>query len=214
LFPRPTGGTGTPGTGLASPAGPGAPPLAGRAGRIQKVGVHPSADKLYILEVDVGESNPRTVVAGLRPSYRPEQLVGRPVVLLANLAPRTIRRMTSQGMILCAELPDRAVLVAPPESVPVGTYLEGRGPTDRTISFDEFAAIPLLVGRIVGPAPGGGQLADIGGRTITVSGDWGEGSIGVARLPEEGANVAEWLAFGPGLPATPSESVAAGAKVR
>ncbi|HXY47149.1 MAG TPA: methionine--tRNA ligase [Thermoplasmata archaeon] len=214
LFPRSSSGTGTTGSGQAPLAETGAPPLAARAGRIQKVTVHPSADKLYILEVDVGESGPRVVVAGLRPSYTPEQLVGRGVVLLANLAPRTIRRMTSQGMILAVEIQDRAVLVAPPEGVSPGTFLEGRGPADRTISYEEFAAVPLVVGRIMGPAPGGGQLADIGGRTVTVPGNWEEGTLGVARLPEMGASAAEWLAFGPGLPAIPTEPVPTGAKVR
>ena len=122
--------------------------------------------------------------------------------------------MTSQGMILAAEVQERAVLVSSPDDVPLGTFLQGRGPGDRTISFEEFSAIPLRVGRIVGPAPGGGRFADIGGRTVRVPGDWDEGSLGVARLPEERAETAEWLSFGPGLAATPSEPVAPGAKVR
>ncbi len=196
----------TPSTGL--------PPLAARAGVIRSVALHPSADKLYVMEVDVGEPSPRTVVAGLRSSYTPEQLTGRRVVLLANLAPRTIRRMTSQGMVLAADQNDRAVLLSSPEAVAPGTFVIGRSAGDRIISYDEFAAIPLLVGRIGGPAPGGGRLVDVGGRTVRVPGDWKEGTIGVVRLMGAGAEEGEWISFGPDLPLTPSEAVAPGTKVR
>ncbi|MCI4330182.1 MAG: class I tRNA ligase family protein, partial [Thermoplasmata archaeon] len=88
---------------VATPARAAGPrPLDIRAARVTAVENHPSADRLYVLTVDAGEGHTRTVVAGLRSSYTAEQLTGRTVALLANLEPRTIRRITSQGMILAA----------------------------------------------------------------------------------------------------------------
>lgn len=215
LFPRAPETTPPPSPAPAPPAPPSGPvPLAACAGVIRSVAVHPSADKLYILEVDVGAPAPRTLVAGLRASYTPDELTGRRVVLLANLAPRTIRRMTSQGMVLAADGGDRAVLLRPPDEVSPGTFLEGRSPADRTISYEEFASVPLEVGRIAGPAPGGGRTVELGGRTVTVAGDWPVGTLGVARLSGPEGNAAEWLSFGPGRPVAPSEPVLPGAKVR
>jgi methionyl-tRNA synthetase len=216
LFPRPEGEPLRPTRASITASGPGAgpPPLAACAGVIRSVVVHPAADKLYVIEVDVGGGSSRTVVAGLRSSYTTEQLVGRRVVLLTNLAPRTIRRMTSQGMILAAEREDRAVLIAPPESATPGTFVVGRGPADREISYEEFASTPLTVGRVSGPAPSGGSCVDLGGRTVTVAGDWASGVVGIVRLPRADAEDGELLSFGPGQPAVPSETVPIGAKVR
>jgi methionyl-tRNA synthetase len=63
---------------------------------------HPKADKLLHLDVDVGEGHLRSVVAGLAARYRPEELIGRRVILVANLKPATIRGILSEGMILAA----------------------------------------------------------------------------------------------------------------
>jgi len=62
----------------------------------------PKADKLLQFTLQVGEET-RTVLSGIAMHYRPEQLVGKKLVLLANLAPRTIRGIESKGMLLCAE---------------------------------------------------------------------------------------------------------------
>jgi methionyl-tRNA synthetase len=215
LFPKTPPSAGS----SAQPLAPGATassatPLAARAGTIRSVALHPSADKLYVLEVDVGEATPRTVVAGLRPSYRPEELTGQGVVLLANLAARTIRRMTSQGMVLAADAGERPVLVVPPPGTAPGTYIVGGGPADRTISYEEFAGIPLLVGRVAGPAPPDGSAVDLGGRTVTVAGTWPAGTVGVVRLAGPSADRGEFLAFGPGLAVRTLADVAPGAKVR
>jgi methionyl-tRNA synthetase len=216
LFPRADArpGTGSP----SSPAPPvpseDAPPLAVVAGVVRSVANHPSADKLYVLEVDVGESAPRTVVAGLRPSYPPEALRGREVALLANLAPRTIRRMTSQGMVLAADHGDRAVLVSPARGVAPGTFLDGTGPKDRTISYDEFATVPLRVGRVVGQGTPGSSRVSLGEREVTVPGDWAAGTVAVVRLRSADAPEGELLRFGPGQAAEVTEEVPLGARVR
>jgi methionyl-tRNA synthetase len=213
LFPRPE--TAAP-PAPASPLAPKTewPPLAVCAGIIRSASVHPSAEKLYILEVDVGAPNRRTLVAGLRPSYSTEDLKDRPVVVLTNLTPRTIRRITSQGMVLAAEAGERAILLAPPEGTPPGTYLEGRGPSDRTITFDEFAATTLTLGQVTGPSGEGRVRVDVGGKEVEVSGAWPTGEwVVVRQAPGEEAR-AEPLAFGPGKGPHPSEAVAVGAKVR
>jgi methionyl-tRNA synthetase len=62
------------------------------------------ADKLLHLKVDLGEAEPRTIVAGIALAYKPEQLIGRKVVIVANLEPRKLRGLTSQGMIVAASV--------------------------------------------------------------------------------------------------------------
>jgi methionyl-tRNA synthetase len=190
------------------------PPLAVRAGVIRAASVHPSADKLYILQVDVGEPKPRTLVAGLRSSYSVEQLKDRWVVFLANLAPRTIRRITSQGMVLAADVGERAVLLAPPDDVPAGTFAEGTTEADREISYDEFSRTPLAVARVQGTELDGRTLVDVGGRAVSVPGVWPTGVSVVVRLSAPDAATGEVLAFGPGLPVRPSEELPSGTKVR
>jgi len=62
----------------------------------------PKTDRLIKLTLDIGEDQPRTVVAGIRGFYPPEELIGCNVAYLANLAPRKIRGIESRGMILAA----------------------------------------------------------------------------------------------------------------
>jgi methionyl-tRNA synthetase len=188
-------------------------PLAARAAVVRSAAVHPSADTLYVLELDVGEPKPRTVVAGLRPSYPLEQLPGRRVVFLSNLAPRTIRKMTSQGMVLAADVGERAVLLAPPESVAPGAFVAGTTAADRIIAYEEFSSTPLLVGTAVRTESRGTRF-DVGGREVEVAGHWPRETVGVLRLPGPEATTGELLAFGPGLPVGVSESVPAGTRVR
>lgn len=219
LFPRTSpgerGSSGTPLPPLTASGTERWPPLAARAGVIRAVSVHPSADKLYVLEVDVGEPKPRTIVAGLRSSYREEQLKDRPVIFLANLAPRTIRKMTSQGMVLAADVgEERAVLLRPPDGTPPGAFVAGTTEADRTISYEEFARTPLLIGRAVAAGSGGMTRFTVGAREAEVTGNWAPGTVGVVRLASADAESGELIAFGPGLPVGPSEPVDAGAKVR
>lgn len=69
--------------------------------QIKKVENHPNADRLYVIEIDTGSSTKR-VVAGIKPYYTPQELIGKFVVLLDNLQPTNIRGVESQGMILAA----------------------------------------------------------------------------------------------------------------
>lgn len=83
------------------------------------------ADKLLHLTVDVAEAEPRSLVAGIAKAYTPEQLVGRKVVIVANLQPRKLRGIQSNGMIVAASLEDGPpVLAAFLEDIPVGARLK------------------------------------------------------------------------------------------
>jgi methionyl-tRNA synthetase len=218
LFPKPTveaSGTTSPATApVVRPPVEDVPPLAVRAGVIRRASVHPSADKLYILEIDVGEPKPRTIVAGLRPSYPEETLADRPAIFLSNLAPRTIRKMTSQGMVLAADVGERAVLLEPPADIAAGAFVTGASEADRTISYEEFAATPLVAGRAVAPGENGTTRFDVGGREVEVAGTWSTGTLGVVRLRTPDATRGDLLEFGPGLAVRLPTDVPVGARVR
>ncbi len=83
------------------------------------------ADKLLHLQVDIAEPEPRTIVAGIALAYPPEQLVGRKVVIVANLEPRKLRGIQSNGMIVAASLEgEKPVLAGFLEDVPIGARLK------------------------------------------------------------------------------------------
>ena len=84
----------------------------------------PKADKLLRLEVDLGYEK-RQILAGIAQHYEPETLIGRKIVIVANLAPRKMRGLESNGMLLAASLPDGApVLAGFLEEVPLGARLK------------------------------------------------------------------------------------------
>jgi len=84
----------------------------------------PKADKLLRLEVDLGYEK-RQILAGIAQYYEPEKLIGRKIVIVANLAPRKMRGLESNGMLLAASLPDGApVLAGFLEDVPIGARLK------------------------------------------------------------------------------------------
>jgi len=73
-----------------------------RVARVTHAEPHPNADRLLRLQVDDGSGEPRQICAGIREYYAPEQLVGKLIVIVANLASRTIRGEESRGMLLAA----------------------------------------------------------------------------------------------------------------
>ena len=83
---------------------------------------HGNADKLLVLQIDLGGER-RQICAGLRQHYQPEQLVGKQIVVVANLAPRQMRGEISNGMLLAATDPatGRVIIVSPSENVAPGS---------------------------------------------------------------------------------------------
>ncbi|WP_099321173.1 methionine--tRNA ligase [Anaerococcus sp. Marseille-P3625] len=72
-------------------------------GKVLECKNHPDADKLLVFSVDIGEDKPRTIISGIKKWYEPSDLVGKNVIVVKNLAPRKMRGIESQGMILSAE---------------------------------------------------------------------------------------------------------------
>jgi methionyl-tRNA synthetase len=92
-----------------------------RVARVVKAEPHPNADKLLKLQLDDGSGTPRQICAGIRAQYTPEELVGKLIVIVANLAPRQLRGEESRGMLLAASDAEkgaavRSVVVISPSS--------------------------------------------------------------------------------------------------
>lgn len=94
-----------------------------RIGRIVEATPHPNADRLLVLQVDLGDQR-RQVVAGIKASYQPEQLVGRTVALVANLNAAVIRGVESQGMVLAAQDEQGIVLLTTERAVTPGSRIK------------------------------------------------------------------------------------------
>ncbi|HLH00031.1 MAG TPA: methionine--tRNA ligase [Bryobacteraceae bacterium] len=96
-----------------------------RVGQVVSAERVKGADKLLHLKVDIGESEPRTLVAGIAEAYAPEQLLGRKVVIVANLQPRKLRGIESNGMIVAASVEGgKPVLAGFLEEIPIGARLK------------------------------------------------------------------------------------------
>lgn len=96
-----------------------------RVGVVKSAQPVKGADKLLHLFVDIGEAEPRSIVAGIATAYQPDSLVGRKVVIVANLQPRKLRGIESRGMIVAASLEGgNPVLAGFLEDVPVGARLK------------------------------------------------------------------------------------------
>jgi methionyl-tRNA synthetase len=91
-----------------------------RVGVVRSAAPVPGADRLYAVTVDIGEDAPRPVVAGLAEYFKPEELVGRQVVLVANLKPRKLRGAESHGMILAVRHGGGMALLGPSATVAPG----------------------------------------------------------------------------------------------
>lgn len=96
-----------------------------RVGEIKTAERVPKADKLLRFTIDVGEAEPRQILAGIAQYYEPEKLIGRKVIIVANLAPRKLRGFESQGMVLAASIGEegRPILAGFLEEVPNGAKL-------------------------------------------------------------------------------------------
>jgi methionyl-tRNA synthetase len=90
-----------------------------RTARVLKAAPVEGADRLLLLQVDLGTEQ-RQIVAGVAEYYRPEDLTGRNIVVVANLKPARIRGQLSQGMLLAAKKGDQLAVVMVPDEFPPG----------------------------------------------------------------------------------------------
>jgi methionyl-tRNA synthetase len=97
-----------------------------RVGQVLTAERIPKSDKLLRFTIDVGESQPRQVLAGIAEYYEPETMIGRKVIVVANLKPRKLRGFESQGMVVAASVGEngRPVVATFTEDVPNGARLK------------------------------------------------------------------------------------------
>jgi aminoacyl tRNA synthase complex-interacting multifunctional protein 1 len=104
-----------------------------KVGVIQKVWVHPTADKLYCEEIDVNEADgPRLIASGLRPHFGEEQMLHQRVLVVSNLKAKNLVGFKSHGMVLCAAATledgkERVEFVEPPDGAAVGEVISFDG---------------------------------------------------------------------------------------
>jgi methionyl-tRNA synthetase len=94
-----------------------------KVAEIKEVSEHPNADRLFVIKVDVGDKT-KQVVAGIRSSYKKEDLVGKQVVLVDNLEPALLRGVESQGMLLAASDENGIAIVSPEKKIKLGSTVK------------------------------------------------------------------------------------------
>jgi len=92
-----------------------------RIARIKTVEPHPNADKLYIVKLDLGPEGEKQSCAGLRPYYKPEELVGKKVAVVFNLAPAKMRGEISETMMLAGQEGDVVAILTPEKDLAPGS---------------------------------------------------------------------------------------------
>ena len=90
-----------------------------RVATIKAVEPHPNADRLFVLKIDLGTEE-RQLVAGIRAHYAPEELLGKQIVVVANLQPATLRGVESQGMLLAASDGEKVIVLSPEKPIAPG----------------------------------------------------------------------------------------------
>lgn len=127
----------------SEPAASAPPVLDLRVAEVLEATAHPNADRLLVLQIDLGGER-RQLVAGLAGIYEPTDLMGLRIVVVANLKPARLRGETSQGMLLAAHGEGRVGLLLAPDAEP-GTRLEtGEDPGPGEITIDDFTAHTIL----------------------------------------------------------------------
>jgi methionyl-tRNA synthetase len=120
-------------------------PLNLRVAKIIDIKVHPGADKLYIESIDYGDSTSQ-IVSGLVPYYKPEELLGKHIVVVTNLKKARLRGVDSYGMLLAAGDEHTVKILEAPHSPPGSSvYIEEYEIGNTQITIDDFAQLPLTV---------------------------------------------------------------------
>lgn len=141
--------------------------------KIEKVETNPQGDKLYIETMDDGSGTPRIIQSGLRPYLKEDELLGKHVIIAANLAPRKMKGVESRGMLLAADYTEdgkeKVELLTAPWAKP-GTVItiEGSEPGEKPakIDIDKFAKVSYKIDNHEFFIAGKKALAD--GKPITM----------------------------------------------
>ena len=145
-----------------------------KVSRIVNVEKHPNGDMLYILKLNCGEEEERTIVSSIVPYYTADELLGHNIVLVSNLKPANFRGVKSYGMLLAASDPDAPshttceVLFA--DEFEPGTVLEfdGEGDVEKVTTYikpDHFFALPIYTEN--GVVKVDGKALGFGGKHLT-----------------------------------------------
>ena len=94
-----------------------------RVAEIESVAPHPNADRLYVVQIKVGEVR-KQIVAGIRKHYSEEELKGKKIIVVNNLEPAVIRGVESNGMLLAASEGDVLTVVTPERPIPDGAQVK------------------------------------------------------------------------------------------
>ncbi|MFT4250261.1 MAG: methionine--tRNA ligase [Candidatus Woesearchaeota archaeon] len=136
-------------------------PLNLQAATILDVRNHPNADKLYLINIDLG-SEQRQLVAGLKEHYEPEELQGKTAVVITNLQKATIRGETSQGMLLASEDKQGRVGLLLVNAQPGETlHIENSTSNDKELAFNEFTKLTITSNKEGVTIDGNNILAEI-----------------------------------------------------
>ena len=95
-----------------------------KVGKVLECTEHTNANKLLVLKVDIGGGEVRQIVSGIKQWYTPAQLVGKNVIVVANLAPKPMRGVDSQGMILAASSGADVIVCIPEKEAAAGSQVK------------------------------------------------------------------------------------------
>jgi len=91
--------------------------------KIKEVNDHPNADRLYVIIVDMGDKT-KQIVAGIKNSYKKEDLIGKNVIVIDNLDPAILRGVESQGMLLAASDENGTSVIIPDRDIKAGSIVK------------------------------------------------------------------------------------------
>jgi len=123
-----------------------------RIAKITDVQKHPKADKLYIEKLDCGNGEERTIVSGLVPYYKPEELIGKNIILVYNLKPAKLRGVLSQVMLLAASQGKEVGILHCPDAKPgdkiqIGEQNAKRSKQLSEITIEEFFSVKIIASK-------------------------------------------------------------------
>ncbi len=118
-------------------------PLNLKIAKIEKVSNHPEADKLYVLDIDIGKK--KQLVAGLKEYYKKEELEGKNIIVVSNLKPAKLRGVVSQGMLLAAEAGKEVKILTADGKPGTEVKFDNLKNNKEQINFEQFSKLKLKV---------------------------------------------------------------------